>query len=104
VFCLPSVERTEAFGLVLLEAMSQGLPLVTTRVPGSGMNAVNEHGVTGLSVPPADPKSLGHALRAITGGNEEHQKMAEACRKRFSERFDIGPVAQKIEKLYASIS
>jgi hypothetical protein len=30
--------------------------------------------------------------------------MAEACRKRFSERFDIGPVAQKIEKLYASIS
>jgi len=104
VFCLPSVERTEAFGLVLLEAMSQGLPLVTTRVPGSGMNAVNEHGVTGLCVPPADPGSLALALTALAGDKALRQQMAEACRKRFSERFDIGPVARNIEKLYASIS
>src|SRR5690606_16604154 len=42
--CLPSIERTEAFGLVLLEAMRAGRPCVVTDVPGSGMSWVVEDG------------------------------------------------------------
>lgn len=49
VFCLPSVLRTEAFGLVLVEALYFGKPLVTTDVKGSGMSYVNKYGATGLS-------------------------------------------------------
>lgn len=100
VFCLPSVERTEAFGLVLLEAMAHGLPLVTTHVRGSGMNAVNQNGVTGLAVPPADHRALAQALRTVALDNGKRMAMSEACMKRFADAFHINSVRQAIDNLY----
>ena len=52
--CLPSTDRTESFGIVLLEAMSAGKPCVVTDVPGSGMTTVVKAGQTGLVVPCGD--------------------------------------------------
>ncbi len=51
VFCMPSVERSEQFGLVQLEAMHCGKPVVTTRL-GTGVEYVTLDGETGLLVPP----------------------------------------------------
>lgn len=103
VFCLPSVERTEAFGLVLLEAMSQGLPLVTTAVAGSGMNSVNEHGVTGVSVTPSDPEALAKALDSMLSDKAKLDEMAAACKQRFKELYHIDRVRERFDELYASL-
>lgn len=58
VFCLPSIERSEAFGVVQLEAMSLGKPVVSTDIPGSGVCSINKVGVTGLVSPVRDAKAL----------------------------------------------
>ena len=63
VYCLPSVERAEAFGIVQVEAMASGRPVVCCEL-GNGVTWVNQDGVTGLVVPPADP---GHWRRRCGG-------------------------------------
>ena len=64
VFCLPSVEQSEAFGLVQLEAMACGKPVVCTQL-NNGVNIVNQAGVTGLAVPVRDAAALAEALNKL---------------------------------------
>ena len=87
VHCLPSVHRAEAFGVVLLEAMSYGLPIVATNIPGSGVPWVNQHGLTGLNVPVGDPKALAQACNGILDSDQEHARLAEGARCRFLAEF-----------------
>ena len=101
-FCLPSIERTEAFGMVLLEAMSHGLPLVTTGVRGSGMNYVNRDGETGLIVPPADHKALAAALKEVLKPGVR-KSTADSCRRRFADNFHIEPVRGQFDQLYEEL-
>jgi len=61
VFVLPSVSRAEAFGLAMLEAMSNGMPVVSTELD-TGTSWVNADGVSGLVVAPGDVAALGQAL------------------------------------------
>jgi rhamnosyl/mannosyltransferase len=64
VFVLPSVAVTEAYGLVQIEAMAAGVPVVSTNLP-TGVPWVNQDGVTGLIVPPRDAGALADALRRL---------------------------------------
>lgn len=64
MFCLPSTERTEAFGVVLLEAMAMGKPCISTDIPGSGTGWVNRHGETGLAVEPGNAKKMTEAIQS----------------------------------------
>ncbi|PIP37847.1 MAG: glycosyl transferase family 1 [Desulfobacterales bacterium CG23_combo_of_CG06-09_8_20_14_all_51_8] len=100
VFCLPSVERTEAFGLVLLEAMYFGKPLITTKIPGSGVMGVNIHGITGLQVPPQNPEALAEAIDYFREKLEKRLRMGIMAKKRLTDAFHIQSVVKKIEKLY----
>lgn len=64
-FCLPSIERTEAFGLVLPEAMRFSKPVVASNIPGSGVGWVVRDNETGVLVPPGDADALAAALHKL---------------------------------------
>lgn len=102
VFCLPSISRNEAFGLVLVEALYFGKPLITTDVEGSGMSYVNQNGITGLVVPPENPKALADAINKILSDKKLYDKFSKNAKKRFNE-FEISSIGDKILKLYVEI-
>jgi glycosyltransferase involved in cell wall biosynthesis len=97
LFCLPSIY--ESFGLVLVEALYFGKPLVTTSVEGSGMNYVNKHNETGLVVPPKNSKALAEAINAILSNENLYEKFSRKALERFKE-FEIDSVADKIIEVY----
>lgn len=74
VFCLPSVEPSEAFGLVQLEAMACGKPVVCTQL-NNGVNVVNVDGHTGFAVPVRDPVALGHCLARLLQDDALREKL-----------------------------
>lgn len=102
VFCLPSISRNEAFGLVLVEALYFGKPLVTTNVEGSGMNYVNIHNKTGLVVPPKNPKALAEALNRILSDMSLYRNFGENAKRRFEE-FHIDNISDRIIDVYKDI-
>ncbi len=87
LFCLPSISRAEAFGVVLLEAMAYGLPLVTSDIPGSGVSWVNQHGVSGLNFTVGDSHALAQACNQILVSQDLKRKLANGSRQRFLSEF-----------------
>jgi glycosyltransferase involved in cell wall biosynthesis len=102
VFCLPSIERTEAFGLVLLEAMAFGKALVTTDIEGSGVNWVNQDGTTGLVVKPGDSEALAEAIKCLAREPHLRKRMGDKAKQRFTELFHIRHVTQKVISIYST--
>jgi glycosyltransferase involved in cell wall biosynthesis len=87
VYCMPSNERSEAFGVALLEAMVWSLPLVATQIPGSGVPWVNLHGQSGLNVRPGDASALAEALDKLLTDTDLREKFALGARARFEALF-----------------
>jgi glycosyltransferase involved in cell wall biosynthesis len=86
VFVLPSHVRAEAFGIVQLEAMAAGCPLVSTEL-GTGTSVVNQHGVTGFVVPPNDPAQLAMAVRVLLDNPDLRRQLGAQARQRVYEHF-----------------
>lgn len=102
IFCLPSIERSEAFGLVLAEALYYDKPLITTNVDGSGMNYINKQGETGLVVSPKNPESLARAINELLDDKHLYQKFVMNIKKWKSE-FDISKISNQIISVYSDI-
>ena len=98
--CLPSVERTEAFGLILLEAMAFAKPVVASDVPGSGIGWVVRDEKTGFLVGPGDPVELARRLEIIGEEPELSIRMGMAGLERLSNGFQIDHIAGDIAELY----
>lgn len=101
LFCLPSVERTEAFGVVQIEAMSCGTPIVATDIPGSGVSWVNAHGISGLNAAAANPESLADAIVAVA---ENREKFSAGARTRFESVFTSGRMLDNIMHIYSNLN
>jgi glycosyltransferase involved in cell wall biosynthesis len=97
--CLPSVTIAEAFGMVLLEAMACGRPLITTALP-TGVSAVNRDGETGLVVPPGDVTALREAVRVLAADAARRAAMGAAARRVFDAEYTAALMAERYLSVY----
>ncbi len=102
VFVLPSVERTEAFGIVQLEAMAFKKPVINTNLP-TGVVSVSVHGETGFTIPPRDPESLKDALKTLLNDDGLRLRFGENAYKRVKGKFSLDKTIDSIHALYMSI-
>ena len=102
VFCLPAVSAAEAFGIVQVEAMACGKPVVSTRL-NNGVDFVNRHGVSGLTVPVGDAVALAEALNTLLVDAELRAKLGAQARVRALTEFSQESMGQKTLALYRDI-
>lgn len=100
VFCLPSVQKTEAFGIVQIEAMSCGKPVVATRIPHSGVAWVNQHGVSGLNVTPGNARELAQAIQHIADDDAVYEQYAVSAKNRYHDLFTKERMIDNSLKIY----
>lgn len=103
VFCLPSIERTEAFGVVLLEAMRFAKPVVASRIEGSGVGWVVADGETGILCPPQNSASLAQALGDLLHAPEKRESFGRVGEQRFRQYFQIDHIAETTAALYSRV-
>ncbi len=104
VFCLPSIERTEAFGMVLLEAMRARLPVIASAIPGSGVGYVVADGVSGMLVTPGDVGALAHALARMARDADLRARLGAGGETRWRAEFTLDRCANRVLDLYRSIA
>ncbi|MEX0450038.1 glycosyltransferase [Spiribacter sp. 221] len=99
---LPSNRRSEAFGMVLVEAAMCGRPLISTEL-GTGTSYVNIHEHTGFVVPPDDADSLHYAMQTLALNDEMVTRMGIAARQRYEKLFAGQPLSDAYYSLYQRI-
>ena len=99
IFLLPSIQRTESFAIVQLEAMMYKKPVINTNL-GTGVNFVSVDGETGLMVEQRNSSQLADAINKLLSDEPLRKKLGENARKRVEELFDIEKVKPKYRRLY----
>ena len=99
VFVLSS--RTEGLPMTILEAMSAGLPIVSTDV--GGISTAVEDGRTGCLVPAGSPPALAVSLKNLIGDPETRRQMGQAGLRKLEQEFNIARTADRYEEIYHSI-
>ncbi len=103
-FCLPSTERTEAFGVTLLEAMCYQKPVIGTDIRGSGVGWVVQPHENGLLAHTSHVASLAAAVAWLRQHPQRAEKMGQSGYLRLQRRFSIDSVSRSIEDLYMKLA
>jgi D-inositol-3-phosphate glycosyltransferase len=99
VVCVPWYEP---FGIVPLEAMACGVPVVASAVGGQTDSVV--HGRTGIHVPPRDPDALAAALRSLLADRRRREELGAAGARRARERYGFDRIAKATRAVYADVA
>jgi rhamnosyl/mannosyltransferase len=99
----PSVARSEGFGLVQVEAMAAGCPVVNTAVPGSGVAWVCRHECEGLTVPVNDPRAFADAAKRLLAEPGLRARLARAGRERAVAEFDWRTMGARSLDVYRAV-
>jgi rhamnosyl/mannosyltransferase len=102
VFILPSVEPSEAFGVVQLEAMAYETPVVNTSLP-TGVPWVSQDGKTGLTVEPRDSDALAVSINDLLSDHKTRKTYGRRARERVETHFSRERMLSQVESVYASI-
>lgn len=100
VFCLPSSMKTESFGIVNLEAMASGIPVVASNY--GGIPDVIKDGENGLLIPPNDPDSLAKALIKLLKNDNKREKMGINGKNK-AKNYSWTKIAKKTNELYNKV-
>lgn len=100
LLCLPSIEKTEAFGVVLLEAAMYGKPALVSDVQGSGMSWVVKNGQTGIVVENNSVDAIVQSLTNVINNKEQLKSLGINARTRFEQTFNLNVVAKQIIDVY----
>jgi rhamnosyl/mannosyltransferase len=103
VVCLPSLERTEAFGLVLLEAMRFSKPVVVSDIPGSGAGWLVRRAGHGLLTPPGDAQALASALSQLNADPQQRRALGVRGAAALVGEFGIDAVGERVLSLYEKV-
>lgn len=103
VFCLPSIMKTEAFGIVQIEAMSLGKPIVATKIEGSGTSWVNADGVSGLNVNPGSSLELAMSIYSIVKNPIRYYEYSVGAKERFDKEFTLTLMVDRCYSLYTDL-
>jgi len=103
LFCLPSITKAEAFGVVIIEAMTFSKPIVSTNMQDSGVSWVNENDVTGLQVDVKSSKKLADAFIKLSNHKNLYQQMCENSLKRYRHFFTREKMIQSLRKIFKSL-
>ena len=102
IFVLPSIARTEAFGIVQIEAMASGTPVVNTQLD-SGVPTVSLNGITGLTVPPGNPELLDEAINQLLNDPAQRAVFGQNARRRAQAKFSSRAMCLSILDLYREV-
>lgn len=102
LFVLPSHLRSEAFGIVQVEAQAAALPVICTEI-GTGTSYVTLHGQTGLVVPPADPSALARAIDDLLDDPDLARQMGQRGRNRAEREFSHTRMIERVEGVYREV-
>lgn len=100
IFVLPSVARSEAFGIVQLEAMVYGKPVINTALP-SGVPYVSIDGVTGITVAPSDSHALAEAINRLAENKSLREELGRNAQQRVFRNFNEKNVIKQLYRFLA---
>lgn len=99
VTVLPSTTQGEAFGMVLIESMASGTPVIATDLPG--VRTVVSHGTDGLIVGPGDVEALARALSSLMVDRQARLAMGRAGHAKVVQEYDWEAIGDRLEAVYA---
>jgi glycosyltransferase involved in cell wall biosynthesis len=97
LFCLPSIQRSEMYGVVQIEAFCHGKPVISTNIPRSGVSEVNQNGISGYTVEINNPKAIADKITLLLNDSNLYETLCTNALKRGKELTNENIIDKYIE-------